>query len=139
MPIVLLLLLAASRLRHQIHLLVPRVPVFHPSLTIRTVSTPSPTALSVIGMIKTVIIPDVFGRRALGRINGLVTGLGVAASGLGPLVFGSCEQLTGSYTYAMVLLLGWLLVGMALLETTGVPVPPRRRVPNLLPMSLATR
>ena len=83
----------------------------------------------MVGIIRSVIIPDIFGRNVLGRVNALIMGLGVAASGLGPLVFGVCEALTGSYRYAMIGLAVPLVVGVAALGAVGAPMPPRRRIP----------
>ena len=53
-------------------------------------------------------------------------GLGVAASGVGPLVFGVCEQLTGSYHRAVLGLAVTQAAGVLMLAAVGFPTPPRR-------------
>ena len=37
---------------------------------------------------RSLLVPEVFGRKALGRINAIYTGVGTAASGAGPLMLG---------------------------------------------------
>jgi MFS family permease len=42
--------------------------------------------------------PRIFGRRHLGRIQGVAQALTVLASAVGPLLLAACVELTGSYT-----------------------------------------
>jgi MFS family permease len=62
-----------------------------------------------------VLYADLFGSRALGKISGVATALGIASTGVGPLLFGWCRQATGTYTL--------ITFGLALaLAATAFPV-----------------
>ena len=44
-----------------------------------------------------ILLADIFGRKALGSINGMAIAVSTASSGLGPLMFGACKDYMGSY------------------------------------------
>jgi MFS family permease len=66
--------------------------------------------------------PRVFGRRHLGRIQGLAQAMTVLASAIGPLVLAWCASWTGSYAAMFYLLAAVVL--MAALAAVMVPLPP---------------
>jgi MFS family permease len=66
--------------------------------------------------------PRVFGRRHLGRIQGLAQALTVLASAIGPLLLAWCVSWTGSYAAMFHLLAAVVLV--AAVAATVVPLPP---------------
>jgi MFS family permease len=78
--------------------------------------------------------PRVYGRRALGRIQGSAQALTVLASAIGPLLLAWCVQSTGSYAAMFQILAGLIaLVGVSALVVvlpppvhTSVPVAPWR-------------
>ena len=45
-----------------------------------------------------IIFASTFGVRALGKIQGLATGVGMISTGIGPLAFSACRDLTGGYS-----------------------------------------
>jgi MFS family permease len=66
--------------------------------------------------------PRVYGRRHLGRIQGVAQAVTVLASALGPLLLALCVEWTGSYRAMFQILAGIIgLVGVAALVT---PIPP---------------
>ena len=82
--------------------------------------------MGAVFVMQGVILPDVYGRKALGSVNGIVLGAGTAASGLGPLVFGMGRDLTGSYySVSLVLFVSYCIV-VPLLWMSPLPTPPHR-------------
>jgi MFS family permease len=65
--------------------------------------------------------PRVFGRRHLGRIQGVAQALTVLASAVGPLLLAWCVDATGSYTWMFRVLAG--VVGLAALAALAAPMP----------------
>lgn len=61
------------------------------------------------------IFADVFGRKCLGRINGIVAGLHTATAGLGPLAFGWSRDVSGSYRLAILACLSVFTLATAVL------------------------
>jgi OFA family oxalate/formate antiporter-like MFS transporter len=53
-----------------------------------------------------IFLPRFFGRRHLGAISGINMACMVVASGMGPLLFGLCENLSGSYRFVLVTSVG---------------------------------
>eukprot|EP00035_Acanthoeca_spectabilis_P018295 m.385995 g.385995 ORF g.385995 m.385995 type:complete len:511 (-) comp16744_c0_seq19:80-1612(-) len=76
--------------------------------------------------LRSVVVADLFGRKSLGRVNGVMQAVATVAVGLGPLLFGWCRELTGSYTAAtrvvLVVALGCTGV-LALWRHPRVPKP----------------
>jgi MFS family permease len=66
--------------------------------------------------------PKVFGRRHLGRIQGVAQALTVLASALGPLLLAWCIDMTGSYA-AMFRILSAVIAAMAV-AALAVEIPP---------------
>jgi MFS family permease len=66
--------------------------------------------------------PRVFGRRHLGRIQGLAQALTVLASAVGPLLLAWCARWTGSYAATFHVLAGIVL--MTAVAAVVVPLPP---------------
>ena len=65
--------------------------------------------------------PRVYGRRHLGRIQGVAQAITVLASALGPLLLAVCVEWTGSYSTMFQILAGVIgLIGVAALVT---PIP----------------
>jgi len=67
--------------------------------------------------------PRVFGRRHLGRIQGVAQALTVLASAVGPLLLALCVEMTGSYAAMFYILAGTVSVCAA---AAAVVRPPRR-------------
>lgn len=67
--------------------------------------------------------PRVYGRRHLGRIQGIAQAMTVLASAIGPLLLAWCVDATGSYA-AMFRVLA-AVVAMAALAAALTPMPPR--------------
>ena len=68
--------------------------------------------------------PRVYGRRQLGRIQGVAQAMTVLASALGPLLLATCVEWTGSYRAMFYILAG--AVGMLGLAALAVRLPERR-------------
>ena len=81
-------------------------------------------AFGGIIIFRSFMVPDVFGRKALGRISALYTGVGTAASGLGPLLFGYLRSDSGGYRAAIATSLVLLSISAACLMLRKVPSPP---------------
>ena len=67
--------------------------------------------------------PRVYGRRYLGRIQGIAQALTVLASAIGPVLLAWCVDVTGSYTTMFYVLA--VIVGMSSLAAAITPLPPR--------------
>ena len=67
--------------------------------------------------------PRVYGRRHLGRIQGIAQALTVLASAIGPVLLAWCVDVTGSYTTMFYVLA--MIVGMSSLAAAITPLPPR--------------
>jgi MFS family permease len=67
--------------------------------------------------------PRVYGRRHLGRIQGVAQALTVLASALGPLLLATCVAWTGSYRAMFYILAA--IIGMFGLAALAVPLPER--------------
>jgi MFS family permease len=65
--------------------------------------------------------PRVYGRRHLGRIQGVAQALTVLASALGPLLLATCAAWTGSYRAMFYILAA--IIGMFGLAALAVPLP----------------
>lgn len=74
-----------------------------------------------------ILIADVYGRHALGSINGVVTALGTAASGVGPLLYAICKEKSGDYNNIMQVLFLGLLAAVVLFANTELAKPPKIR------------
>jgi MFS family permease len=68
--------------------------------------------------------PRVFGRRQLGRIQGIAQAMTVLASALGPLLLAWCLAWTGSYAAMFRVLAG--VIGLTAAGALMVTLPPRR-------------
>jgi MFS family permease len=68
--------------------------------------------------------PRVYGRRQLGRIQGVAQAMTVLASAVGPLLLAACVEMTGSYA-AMFYMLG-VAVGLMAVAAAAVPMPRAR-------------
>lgn len=68
---------------------------------------------------------DAFGRRHLGRIQGMAQAMTVLASALGPLLLAQCVELTGSYAGMFRILA--VVIGLVAVTSFVTPMP--RRVP----------
>jgi MFS family permease len=66
----------------------------------------------------------VFGRRALGRIQGAAQALTVLASATGPILLAWCVESTGSYARMFQILA--VVVGVVAVTSLVVPLPPAR-------------
>mmetsp|Transcript_26668 Transcript_26668/g.75319 ORF Transcript_26668/g.75319 Transcript_26668/m.75319 type:complete len:544 (-) Transcript_26668:48-1679(-) len=80
---------------------------------------------------------SIFGRRALGKIKGLATGLGLASSGLGVELFGLSRDYTGSYAAGIHGIS--LLIAAASVALLFVPVPLWTNAPAKDTIDLAPR
>lgn len=65
--------------------------------------------------------PDYFGRRHLGSIRGVGFAFGVLGAALGPLPFGIIADVTGSYTPAILALIGLPLLAAVAVALAPVP------------------
>ena len=65
--------------------------------------------------------PRVYGRRQLGRIQGVAQAMTVLASAVGPLLLAACVEMTGSYA-AMFYMLS-AAVGLVAAAAATVPMP----------------
>ena len=72
-----------------------------------------------------VVAADLFGTRALGRINSLLGGVGTFASGSGPALFAVERDSCGSYHVLLALGIASSLLATAL-ALIPRPAPPRR-------------
>jgi MFS family permease len=77
--------------------------------------------------------PRVFGRRHLGRIQGVAQSLTVLASAIGPLLLARCVEATGSYAAMFRILAG--VIALAALAALATPTP----APAVGPTSRAAR
>ena len=80
-------------------------------------------------LVMSVILPEVYGRKALGSVNGIVLGVATAASGFGPLLFGLCRDMTGSYDNVQRTLFIVYCIVVPVLWLSPLPTPPRRAGP----------
>ena len=71
--------------------------------------------------------PRVYGRRELGRIQGVAQAMTVVASAVGPLLLAACVEMTGSYAMMFYVLAG--AVGVFGFAAMVVPLPPQS-LPN---------
>jgi MFS family permease len=71
--------------------------------------------------------PRVYGRRHLGRIQGIAQALTVLASAIGPVLLAWCVDATGSYATMFRVLAG--IVAVAALAAAVTPMPPRAARP----------
>jgi MFS family permease len=103
-----------------------------PSLVTRTHVMAWAVAMGAGGGIVMVLFfsvwPRVFGRRHLGRIQGLAQAMTVLASAIGALVLAWCASWTGSYAAMFYLLAAVVL--MAALAAAVVPLPPPVAIPE---------
>ena len=83
--------------------------------------------LGGIIIFRSVIVPDVFGRKALGRLNSIFQGVNTMMSGLGPLVMGALRQWSGSYELPVGLSLLIMLPLIGTIATAEVPTAPNPR------------
>eukprot|EP00035_Acanthoeca_spectabilis_P001548 m.80948 g.80948 ORF g.80948 m.80948 type:complete len:496 (+) comp10956_c0_seq2:167-1654(+) len=81
--------------------------------------------VGVQSCIRSLVFADLFGRRALGSVNGVIHAMGTASAGLGPLAFGWCREATGSYRWAMTAALAMTGVSTAALSARAVPTQHR--------------
>jgi nitrate/nitrite transporter NarK len=72
--------------------------------------------------ILSMIFADVFGRKALGRVNGVITAVHTSTAGVGPLVFGWSRDTTGAYRTATTACLAVFLVATLILALRSLPV-----------------
>ena len=70
--------------------------------------------------------PKVYGRRQLGRIQGIAQALTVLASAVGPVLLAWCVDVTGSYAVMFRVLAA--VVAIAALAAAFTPMPPRASV-----------
>jgi MFS family permease len=68
--------------------------------------------------------PRVYGRRQLGRIQGMAQALTVLASAVGPLLLAACVELTGSYAAAFYILAAAVGLFSAAAAIVKLPPPP---------------
>lgn len=74
-----------------------------------------------------ILIADVYGRRALGSVNGITAALGTASSGLGPLLFGFGKEKFNTYDKVIQVLFFALLVAAFAFSVGEIPKPPAIR------------
>ena len=67
--------------------------------------------------------PRVYGRRQLGRIQGVAQAMTVLASAVGPLLLAACVEITGSYAAMFYILAG--AVGSTAIAAAAVRMPRR--------------
>jgi MFS family permease len=67
--------------------------------------------------------PNVFGRRHLGRIQGVAQALTVLASALGPLLLAWCVDATGSYAAMFRILSGVVVITALSALVVDLPSP----------------
>jgi MFS family permease len=72
--------------------------------------------------------PRVYGRRHLGRIQGVAQAMTVLASAVGPLLLAATVERTGSYAAMFYLLAG--IVGMCAVAAAAVQMPSKAREPG---------
>ena len=72
-----------------------------------------------------ILLADIFGRKALGSINGMAIAVSTASSGLGPLMFGACKDYMGSYR--PILVFEFCLLSTVGFLLTITPLPQRTR------------
>ena len=84
-------------------------------------------AISAVQITVNSILPaDLFGRRALGSINGIVACARTTSAALGPMAFAMCKDRTGGYFIAMAGVLVLWFPAVTLLALA--PLPPSSRV-----------
>ncbi len=88
----------------------------------------SASAGGVLTVMFFTVWPVLYGRKHLGRIQGIAQMMTVLASALGPLLFAECKTLTGSYQLLLYLLAGCLLCTAIIAWWT--PLHPRRPQPE---------
>jgi OFA family oxalate/formate antiporter-like MFS transporter len=76
-------------------------------------------ACGLFGPIQTIGLPEYFGRRHLGAINGRFYSFCVIASALGPALFAGIQYLTGSFFAAFYICLALPLAGLLLTKGLG--------------------
>jgi cyanate permease len=80
------------------------------------------------------VFPRAFGRRDLGRIQGVAQALTVLASAVGPLLLAWCVEWTGSYAAMFRLLAGVIaavaITGLVISLPEPVPAPARSLNPQ---------
>ncbi len=70
--------------------------------------------------------PRVYGRRHLGRIQGVAQAMTVLASAVGPLLLAACVELTGSYTAMFYMLAA--IIGACAVGATAVRMPANQKI-----------
>jgi MFS family permease len=75
-------------------------------------------------LVNQLLIPDIFGRKVLGRLNGLQMAFGTMGSGLGPLFFAAVHRWWGSYDGPVLLCFLAVSAGAAVLGAVNIPTPP---------------
>jgi cyanate permease len=68
--------------------------------------------------------PHVYGRRQLGRIQGVAQAMTVLASAVGPLLLAACVEMTGSYAAMFYVLAA--TVGFCAVAAAAAPMPAKR-------------
>lgn len=79
-------------------------------------------------VVTSIIFADIFGRKALGRVNGVLAAVGTTTAGLGPLAFGWSRDTTGSYRPATTTCL--TIFALAAGSLAARPLPTRPGVPK---------
>ena len=68
--------------------------------------------------------PRIYGRRHLGRVQGVAQAITVLASAIGPLLLAACVEATGSYAAMFYILAG--IIGAFGFASVVVPLPAAR-------------
>jgi cyanate permease len=76
--------------------------------------------------VEAALTPRLFGTAALGSIRGILAGIGVAGTALGPVLFAVSFDTTGSYTAVLLASVG-LPVAVSVAAFTA-PLPDRARL-----------
>jgi MFS family permease len=79
------------------------------------------------------ILATLYGRKHIGSIQALISGLGILGVATGPLVLGIAKEMLGSYTPCLAVLALFSLVAIPL--TATMPAP-RRGKNSVAPMAL---
>jgi hypothetical protein len=82
-------------------------------------------AAGCIFCVRDIIHADLFGRSALGKIGSTAVAFGTAASGLGPVLFGVCKDMTRSYDLVM-----WVIGGLVACCSVGLVLVPPPTLPG---------
>jgi MFS family permease len=80
--------------------------------------------------------PRVYGRRQLGRIQGVAQAMTVLASAVGPLLLAACVEMTGSYAamfYLLAAAVGFCAVAAAALSVADPMANPESPIPSANP------